>query len=537
MNKLVLGAISLAIILGFGIAFHWTVNRIYVPEKHSLMLRYKGPLLIGSKKYAKEGHFAEEGEIGVLRKMRGPGRHFYCPIWYEREIVKDKEVLPGQIAIVRSMLGEDLPENEYLVDGNLGETEYKGTLRKAYGPGRYRVNPYAYEFILKSTEAQRVGKQTKHSGWVNIPTGHVGVVTNLTSIPQKNQSAGIQENVLPPGIYPINTKEQQIDIVKIGYRETTVTVDHTIGPDGEPLVDITGEPVVKNTNSGINFPSNDGFPIQIDFTTIWGIMPDQAAQVIKTFGDAQAVEDKVVLPQTESICRNHGSQYAAVELLVGEDRQKFQLETSEAFSKILEEKKLTLLYGLVRHIYIPRSVREPIQQKFISDELKLTRDQEQLTAKEEAKLRQAERQVELESERIHSETRKLVAELIANGKKQVGETKAETIKLVASIDKQVAALEAQARIVKGGAEADAEKLQREATAERFQLAVEAFGSGKAYNQWAFAEGLPADVELRLLYAGEGTFWTDLDGFTNKMLGKQANDDHKNREPQKPWFDQ
>ena len=32
---------------------------------------------------------------------------------------------------------------------------------------------------------------------------------------------------------------------------------------------------------------------------------------------------------------------------------------------------------------------------------------------------------------------------------------------------------------------------------------------EAYNNWIFATGLPDNVELKLLYAGQGTFWTDM----------------------------
>ena len=39
--------------------------------------------------------------------------------------------------------------------------------------------------------------------------------------------------------------------------------------------------------------------------------------------------------------------------------------------------------------------------------------------------------------------------------------------------------------------------------------VAAFSSPDAYSKWQFAEGLPDDVELQLIYAGEGTLWTDL----------------------------
>ena len=266
---------------------------------------------------------------------------------------------------------------------------------------------------------------------------------------------------------------------------------------------------------------NDGFKIHMDFTAVWGIMPDQAADVIRKFGNLEAVETKVVVPQIESICRNKGSSLGAVDLLVGDTRQKFQEEVSDAFHKILEEKGLTLLHGFVRNIHIPQEVRKPIQEKFVADELKLTREQEILTARTEATLREAEGKVELEKERIDSETMKLVAQAIAEGNKEAEETKAETTKLVAVIARKTAELEAEASVTLGKAKAGAKQVEAEAKSELFGLAVDSFGSGNAYNQWVFATGLPKDIQLDLLYAGEGTLWTDLKGFTEVMLGRDA----------------
>ncbi len=527
INKTVIPLVLLGAV-GFVLTFHWTINRTYVERGQSLMLRYKGPLLFGKRQTARVGHYAEEGEIGVLRELRGPGRHFYCPIWWEVKIVDDIVIRPGEVAVVRSSLGEDLPKGQYLVDGDLGETQFKGVMRTVFGPGRYRVNPYAYEFNIVQRATKRLGGQIKYSGWVEIPTGYVGVVTNLADNLITGAKKGIQDKVLPPGIYPINGKEQEVDIIEIGFREATVGVEKKRSRDGSLILDKSGEPQIKDTSKGIHFPSNDGFQIHMDFTAIWGIMPSAAPKIIKTFGNIQAVEDKVVLPQIESICRNNGSRYSAVELLVGEDRQKFQAQTTDAFRTVLNLKDISLQYGLVRHIYIPVQVREPIQNAFIADELKLTRDQEQLTAKVEGKLREAEKKVELESEKVRAETDKEVAEAMAKGAKVVGETAAETEKLVAKIDRQVAELEAQATVVRGHAGAESEKLQQQAKASKFTLAVKAFGSGSAYTRWVFASGLPEDITLQLLYAGEGTLWTDLKGFTETMLGKQMTE--KRRRP-------
>lgn len=506
--------VALGLVLGLG-ALHWTVNRVYVPEGQSLLLRYKGPLLLGSRTDARPGHFAEEGEVGILEQLRGPGRHFYCPIWWERTLVPDVVVRPGEVAIVTSKLGEPLPPGEFLVDGDLGgakRARNKGILRKAFGPGRYRMNPYAYEFKIIKSNVEQVGVQVKHSGWVEIPTGYVGVVTFLADNPELKTRAGIQPQVLPPGLYPTNPREQQVDIVEVGYRESSISVEKQLDRDGKEMLDESGEPVAL-PETGIGFPSNDGFPIQLDFTAVWGIMPEQAPEVVQTFGGIEQAEQKVILPQSESICRNLGSKMGAVELLVGESRQEFQLNTSAAFQEVLSDKNLTLLYGLVRHIYIPREVRIPIQQGYIADELKLTRQQETQTAKMEADLREAESKVDLESERVRVETEKMVAAVRAEGEKEAREIEAETKRQVATIDRQIAELEAQKTVMLGEATAGARQLQEEATAQKFQLAVEAFGSPEAYNKWQFAQGLPDLLDLRLLYAGEGTLWTDLKNVT------------------------
>lgn len=535
----IVGLIVLAVVGCIGWQFfEFTVNRVYVQVGESLLLQYKGPFLFGSRTYPKDGRLADmnKGEIGVIEQMPGPGRHFYCPIWWERTVVKDEIVLPGEVAVVTCLVGKDLSSqrpaageagagtgsnDQYLVDGDLGKTEYKGVLRKVYGPGQYRVNPYAYKFNKIKTDIEKNGTQAKYSGWVEINTGFVGVVTNQTDNPITGAKKGIQPYVLPPGLYPMNPREQKVDIVEIGYREKTIISPIKQDAQGNPLLDASGEPETTSTLGGIVFPSRDGFTIHMDFTAIWGIMPDEAPHVVEFSGNLEAVENRVVVPLIESICRNEGSKLGAVDLLVGETREQFQDQTTAQFEKKLRETGVVLQYGLVRHIYIPQEVRVPIQKKYVADELKLTRDQEQLTAKTEANLREAEKMVELEGERIKVETEKLVAEKKAEGEKTAAETGAETLKLVAEIARETAELDREATVTLGEAEAKAQQLMEEAKASRFKLAVAAFGSGDAFNQWVFASELPDDIQLQMLYAGEGTFWTDLKGFSEVMLGRQA----------------
>lgn len=512
MKWIIRGIFPVLAAISLWIGFEWTINRVYVGDGQSLQVQYKGPILgtlFGKPEYAASGTWAEEGQIGVRRELLGPGRHFLCPIWYKTTIVDDVVIAPGEVGVVTCKLGKDLPAGEFLVDGDIGSTEFKGILRKVLVPGRYRINPHGYTVDKIATVTETSGQQIKHSGWVSIPTGYVGVVTNLADIPDLQQKKGIQPEVLPPGIYPVNGREQQVDIVEVGYRETTVAVVKAKNADGSTKLDESGEPLVDKGNEGINFPSSDGFPIQMDYTAVWGLMPDQAPHAVSTFGNVDQVENKVILPQIESICRNNGSRYTAVQMLVGADREKFQQQTMDNFRTILTEKKITLEFGLVRHIYVPIEVRKPIQSAFVADELTLTREQEQQTARAEALFREAEKNVELEKERVVVDTDRQCQGTKAEGDRKAKQVDAQTARQVAEIARETAELKAQAVQLLGEAENDGKRMIEEAKSEKFKLAVQAFGSANAYNDWVFATGLPNDIKLTFLYAGQGTLWTDL----------------------------
>ena len=164
-------------------------------------------------------------------------------------------------------------------------------------------------------------------------------------------------------------------------------------------------------------------------------------------------------------------------------------------------------------------MRVPIQAAFVADELTLTREQEQLTARAEALLKQAEKSVGLEKERVIVDTDRQYQAKLAEGDREAKRTDAVTSKMAATIERETAELRAKALTILGEATNKGKELVEMAKAERFRLAVEAFGSSQAYNDWIFASGLPEEVDLKLLYAGEGTLWTDM---KNADFGIRAN---------------
>jgi hypothetical protein len=530
----VLGLLSLVYLVGYVGFWQWMVCRIEVPPGTSLLLRYKGPWPpIVSAPQAPEGTLAQVDsrgnplQVGVLERMPGPGRHFYSPLEYEVKLVRDLVIEPGKIGVVKANFGKPLPQGTYLSDAE----GYRGVRRRVLTPGRYRINDYAYEVkvvdVDECVEPNSRSRRTKGDPTL-IPPGYVGVVTNNVDDPKTNQVQGIQKQVLQPGIYFLNPIEKRIAIVSIGYAETTLMVEAEPHPAiadarGDRLGRAAGRDPVYLPGKGIEFPSNDGFLIHLDFTAIWGITPVQAPEVVLQFGTLKDVEQKVILPQIGSICRLHGSKRGAVDLLVGESREEFQNATSEELERVLATKNLTLLFGLTRHIYVPAQVREPIQKAKIAEELTKTREQEQLTAKAAADLTEAKAKVTLEERRTTAETGKLVAEVEAEGEKKAREIEATTERLIAEIDAKTAAIAAQSTTVLGQASARSTELLREAEADKFRLYVKALGGAEAYNRYAFAEGLPSTLRLGVFYAGPGTFWTDLKGIEQTLLGKLASD--------------
>src|SRR5208337_268431 len=96
------------------------------------------------------------------------------------------------------------------------------------------------------------------------------------------------------------------------------------------------------------------------------------------------------------------------------------------------------------------------------------------TAKTEADLRGAEQKVLLETAKITEETKKLVANVKATGEQTAEQMQADTDRKVATIDRQAAEVDAQRVVTLGEAESQSKKLQQQAKAELFGLAVKAF---------------------------------------------------------------
>jgi len=461
------GFVLLYLVVVEGI-WNWGLCRVYVPPGAMLVLNAK----LGDENLnPDENLVVEEGVKGVRKRVYGEGRHFFNPLTYDR--IMDKGVLEiptGQIGIVESKSGKSLPDGEFLADEG-----YKGILRKVLTPGKWRLNPIAFEVTpIQATI---------------IEPGFVGCVTSLSGTPslagelaEKGQR-GILKNVLQPGIYYLNPREFKVDIVEIGYRQIGMT--------------------------NVEFPSRDGFTIRLDISVVWGLEPLNVPKIINSFGNIDDVVTKVIQPQVQSICRIEGSKYGAKDFIEGKTREEFQDAFTKQLELICSEKNITVLIGLVREINVPVEVRSPIQKGKIAVEEKLTKEEQKNTQTIANELEDLKADVRKGVQEVEAETDKVVAENLADGDKQVAKIGAETEVSVAKIMFEAAKLDALKKRLLGKAEADVEELKQEALADELRQNIEALGSPEDYARYIFTQNLPDDIKIFLRYAGEGTLWTDL----------------------------
>lgn len=552
--KLIFGA-SL-VLIGVCIAIVWFSFRIYVPPgKCAVLVRKMGSALPPGQLVA-----TEQGQKGIELEVLGPGRHFRDPYRFEWEL-KDLTVVPAgnpaswewihtissrareriiggnfrpqgdfpMIGVVTRRIGKAPPQGQILVKR---DSAYAGILEEVLTPGTYKINPYVYEIELQPATV--------------IPAGFVGVVTNLlgdqpkqplgeilpelesgepvaTSQPSTSQYAsyvrpladsgerGTQQDVLQPGVYFINPKMQKVTLIEIGFNEFSTT-------------NVPGE-----RNYQISFPSDTGFLIRVGVTVVWGIDPRHAAQTINQFGNTDGVIDKVIEPQLRSICRNIGSTYAARDFIQGEKREKFQRDLKDELRRVCNQKNIEVLLALVREIEVQppdaheggevaEDLKRTIQESYIAKEKQITKEKQRDAATAKAQLEEFKKKVDIAREMIRAETRIAVAGVQAEGDKKAAEIDAQAGLEVATVQQQVAMLDAKRTEILGQAKADVEKMKNAAEAEGYRLLVGAFGSPKAYNLYTFAEGFQPQ-SIKLIVAGNGTFWTDLSRFEDVGAAK------------------
>jgi hypothetical protein len=186
-------------------AFLWLFCRIPIPAGYMAIVTKKtgDPLPPGQI-------LAGPGEKGVQRDPLPEGRHFRDPVTHSWRIVPLVSIPVGKVGVVTAKVGKELPPGEILASG----TDSKGVWKDVLGPGTYRLNPEGYEITPLDA--------------INIPIGYVGIVTSQTGQPVKPGEfagpgqQGVMKDVLQPGLYYINPRAYQVDVLEIGMNQVSI---------------------------------------------------------------------------------------------------------------------------------------------------------------------------------------------------------------------------------------------------------------------------------------------------------------------------
>lgn len=570
MSKLgvIVGAVAVA--AGGWIVWQWGFCRFYVePGSMAIVTAKSGESLPPGQ------ILAQPGQKGIQEQVLAEGRHFLNPWLYEYKIMPMVTIPTGKVGVVTSKVGAELPPGEFLA-----EPGQKGIWRNVLGPGKYRFNPYGYQIDIVDA--------------VSIPIGYVGVVTSLSG-KQTTPDAfagpgekGVRQDILQPGLYYVNPKALQVDLLEIGVNQVSLlgksggevvtkaqmasqnvamenlqkralaeqqekrldylTQQRAQEPAADksrtessvmarkaapakpaaPAAPLQAAPPkppdysnVLSLNQFVEFPSRDGFEISLDMTVEFEFLPEHIAWIYQSYGDLPAVVDKIIMPQILSVSRLKGSAYRAKDFIVGEGREKFQNDLTEALARTIEEKRIIVHDALIRHVNVPMQILDPIQQASIAVEQDLTNKEKQNTARRQAELNTELGLVEQRRQQVAQETEKLKAEILADQDKQVAQLRAEAQRQAAEIDKQTALVRADKTRKLGQAQAGTVTLVEGEKAKGFELKAAAFGDPSAFTLWEFANNLNKDVRVNIFHAGPGTLWTDLEKATLGELGGAA----------------
>ena len=549
--------------------WQWGFCRFYVdPDEMAVITAKTGDELPPGQILAKKG------QRGIQEDVLGEGRHFLNPWLYERDVRPVVIIPPGKVGVVTSKVGEDLPEGEFLAEPGqkgiwrhvLGPGKYrmnpagyqidvvdalsipigydgvvtslsgkqtpphafaqageKGVRRDVLQPGLYFVNPREYKVDVLEIGVNQVSLIGKGGG---------AVITKTLLASQNAAMDALQQNVLQEQQAKRESymRSESSSGMRLGGRLAPAPAAAPMPqrPDGakkkapaekwddrELARHLMGDAAPAQSVSFVleqfvEFPSRDGFEISLDMTVEFELLPKDVAWIFRTYGDLPAAVEKVIMPQILSVSRLKGSAYGAKDFIVGEGREKFQNELTDALAATLAEKRIQIHNALIRHVNVPNQILDPIQQASLAQEQNLTNQEKQNTAKKQAELNTELSLIGQRREQVAQETEKIKALIKADEEKQVAEIQGDTLRQAAEIEKQTAGVNAARITTLGSADAEVVRLVEGERAKGQQLKVKAFGDAEAYNLWTFAQNLSDDLKINVLHAGPGTLWTDLE---------------------------
>ncbi|MBQ4314187.1 MAG: hypothetical protein IJC21_01960, partial [Lentisphaeria bacterium] len=466
----------------------------------------------------------------------------------------------GKVGIVTSKVGKELPPGEVIAP----DRESKGIWKDVLGPGVYRLNPEGYSVEIADAINIPVG-------FVGVVTSQTGKAPAPGEFAKPGEK-GVMRDILQPGLYYINRYAYQVNIIEIGMNQVSMTgLDNNVQNiqfrrqlvnATDALSELTSntmnfqvelrkQNISKNSDNAksvpgkkkvlakrasaprsrhyapqaeskavaaqagyeekraVEFPSRDGFKVSLDMTVEFELLPENISKIYLLYGDLPQVVEKIILPQVLSVSRIKGSNYKAQDFIMGDGREKFQNDLREELKNTLAGKLIVVHNAIIRNVDIPQDILKPIQAVSLAREQNLTNQAMQNTAKRLAELNTETELIEQRRREVEQETRKIVALTNAEAKREVASIEADTRLQVAQLQLKRAEITAATRKVLEESKVQAEFMVNNESAKGELLKAKALGNADLMSKLHMVEKLGNNVETRIIYAGEGTLWTDL----------------------------
>jgi regulator of protease activity HflC (stomatin/prohibitin superfamily) len=462
------GLLAVMLLSGVAVAVSWMIYssfRIDVSSGEIAVLTHK----VGTDLSNDQEVAPDEDHKGIQKKVLTEGRYFYNPYSWSWEVVKQAEIMSGEMGVMVSLTGDDLGYGEYLAKvDETGDATTKGIMPGVLNPGRYPINPYVYSVEIHKP--------------IQIPAGFKGVVTNLAAplAQQPNRllvddgERGVQEATLEPGTHYLSPYVYRVDLVDCRSQR------FNLGEEGD-----------------MGFPSKDGFWVSLDGVIEFRVAPEKAAEVYVLFNqhdNGPAIDEEIVktviMPNARSFCRLQGSNSSGREFIQGATRKEFQEAFEVSMREACQPLGIEIIQALITRIRPPEQIALPVRTREIAKQQELQFKQQTLQQESEQKLAIGKAMVDQKQALVGAEQKVVQITTQARQEQEVAITKANEnlavaqLKLDASID-EAAAIEAR-----GKAAADVVRFDNEAESAGWKKAVEAFdGDGKSYAQYVMFQKL------------------------------------------------
>lgn len=545
---------ALALVILASLIYWWGFCRFYVEPGYMAIVTAKS-----GKTPVSSDILVERGEKGIWKEVLSEGRHFLNPVTHDVKIAPAITIPLGKVGIVTSKVGKELPPGEVIAP----DRQSKGIWREALGPGVYRLNPEGYSVEIADAINIPVG-------FVGVVTSQTGKNPKPGEFAKPGEK-GVMRDILQPGLYYINRYAYQVNVIEIGMNQVSMTgldnnvrniqfrrqltnatnalselTSNTMNFQAElrkrnvPAVDkkvsydmkmnargsrkrsVPGNHAAAKAKAAfataqagfvdkraVEFPSRDGFKVSLDMTVEFELLPENISKIYLLYGDLPQVVEKIILPQVLSISRIKGSNYKAQDFIMGDGREKFQNDLRDELKSTLAGKLIVVHNAIIRNVEIPPDILKPIQAVSLAREQNLTNQAMQVTAKRLAQLNTETELIEQRRREVEQETRKITALISAEAKRDVASIDADTRLLVAKLRLKKAEILAKTRKVLEESQVQAKFMVSNESARGEILKAQALGDQSLMAKMHMIDNLPDNVKTKVIYAGDGTLWTDL----------------------------